>query len=132
VITYGTAAWHTPQRLRKGSVVQTIQKVQNKGLQAVARAYRATLIRKLKKEVLVPLINIYYSELRARHIRRIYSSLAKVFIQEQYKIIRGRLRRRRRKRAQPGQGSVTQEKIDWARQREQEYGCQRRKAVLTE
>jgi hypothetical protein len=28
--------------------------------------------------------------------------------------------------------SVTQERIDWARQREQEYGCQSRKAVLTE
>jgi hypothetical protein len=34
----------------------------------VARAYRATLIRELEKEVLVPLIDIYYSELRARHI----------------------------------------------------------------
>jgi hypothetical protein len=48
----------------------------------VAGAYRATPIKELKKEVLVPLINIYYSELRARHIRRTYSSLAKVFIQE--------------------------------------------------
>jgi ribose 1,5-bisphosphokinase PhnN len=67
----------------------------------VARAYRATLIKELKKKVLVPLINIYYSELRARHIQRTYSSLAKVFIQEQYKIIRRRLRRRRRQRAQP-------------------------------
>jgi hypothetical protein len=28
--------------------------------------------------------------------------------------------------------SVTQGKIDWSRQREQEYGCQGRKAVLTE
>jgi hypothetical protein len=78
----------------------------------VARAYRATLIRELKKEVLVPPINIYCSELRARHIQRTYSSPARVFIQEQYKIIKERLRQRRRKRAQPGQGSVTQEKID--------------------
>jgi hypothetical protein len=78
----------------------------------VAGAYRATPIRELEKEVLVLLIDIYCSELRARHIRRTYSSPAGVFIQEQYKIIRGRLRRRRRKRAQPGQGSVTQEKID--------------------
>jgi hypothetical protein len=67
----------------------------------VAGAYRATLIRELEKEVLVLFINIYYSELRARHIRRTYSSLARVFIQEQYKIIKGRLRRRRRQRAQP-------------------------------
>jgi ribose 1,5-bisphosphokinase PhnN len=67
----------------------------------VAGAYRATPIRKLKKKVLVPLINIYYSKLRARHIRRTYSLLAEVFIQEQYKIIRERLRQRRRQRAQP-------------------------------
>jgi hypothetical protein len=98
----------------------------------VAEAYRATLIKELKKKVLVPLIDIYYNELRARHIQRTYSLPARVFIQEQYKMIRRRLRQRRKKRAQPGQGSVTQEKIDWARQREQEYGCQSRKAVLTE
>jgi hypothetical protein len=63
VITYGAAAWLTPERLGKGAVVQAIQKVQNKGLQAVAGAYRATLIKELKKEVLVPPINIYYSKL---------------------------------------------------------------------
>jgi hypothetical protein len=70
--------------------------------------------------------------IRVLHIRRTYSSPARVFIQEQYKMIRGRLRQRRKKKAQPGQVSGTQEKIDWARQREQEYGCQSRKAVLTE
>jgi hypothetical protein len=57
---------------------------------------------------------------------------AGVFIQEQCKMIRGRLRRRRRQRAQPAPVSVTQEKIEWARQREQEYSCQSKKAVLTE
>jgi hypothetical protein len=35
-----------------------------------------------------------------------------VFIQEQCKMIRGRLRQRRRQRAQPAQVSVTQEKIE--------------------
>jgi hypothetical protein len=67
----------------------------------VAEAYRATPIKELEKEVLVPPIDIYYSELRARHIRRTYFLLAGVFIQEQCKIIRERLRRRRKKRAQP-------------------------------
>jgi hypothetical protein len=57
-----------PERSGKGPVVQAIQKVQNKGLQAVAGAYRATLIRELEKEVLVSLIDIYCSELCARHI----------------------------------------------------------------
>jgi hypothetical protein len=54
----------------------------------VAGAYRVILIRELEKKVLVPPIDIYYSKLWARHIRRTYSSPAGVFIQEQYKIIR--------------------------------------------
>jgi hypothetical protein len=65
----------------------------------VAGAYRATLIRELEKEVLVLFINIYYSKLCARHIRRTYFLLTRAFIQEQYKMIRERLRRRRRQRA---------------------------------
>jgi hypothetical protein len=68
VITFGAAAWLTPKRSGKGAVVQAIQKVQNKGLQAMAGAYRATLIKELKKKVLVLLINIYCSKLCARHI----------------------------------------------------------------
>jgi hypothetical protein len=62
--------------------------------------YCATLIKELKKEVLVTLINIYYSKLCVRHIQRTYSLPARVFIQKQYKVIRERLRQRRRKRAQ--------------------------------
>jgi hypothetical protein len=81
----------------------------------VAGAYRATPIRELEKEVLVLSIDIYCSELRVRHIRRTYSSPAGVSIQEQYRMIIERLRRRRKKRAQPAQKSVTQERIDWAR-----------------
>jgi hypothetical protein len=107
VITYRAAAWHTPKRSDKGPVVQAIQKVQNKGLRAVAEAYHATLIRELEKEVLVLPINIYYSKLCAKHIQRTYSSPAGVFIQKQYRIIRERLRQRRRKTAQPAQISVT-------------------------
>jgi hypothetical protein len=80
VITYRAAAWLTSERSEKGAVVQVIQKVQNKGLQAVAGAYRATLIKELEKEVLVLLINIYYSKLCARHIQRTSSLLTKVFI----------------------------------------------------
>jgi hypothetical protein len=64
----------------------------------MAGAYCATPIKELKKKVLVFLIDIYYSKLCVRHIRRTYSSPAEVFIQEQCKMIRGRLRRRRRQR----------------------------------
>jgi hypothetical protein len=46
----------------------------------MAGAYRATPIKELEKEVLVPLIDIYYSKLYVRHIRRIYSSPAREFI----------------------------------------------------
>jgi ribose 1,5-bisphosphokinase PhnN len=67
----------------------------------VAGAYHSILIKELEKKVLVSLINIYYNKLCVRHIRRIYSLLARVFIQEQYKIIKKRLRQRRRKTAQP-------------------------------
>jgi hypothetical protein len=67
----------------------------------VTGAYRATLIRELKKEVLVLFIDIYYSKLCAKHIPRTYSLLTKVFIQKQYKIIKKRLRQRHRQRAQP-------------------------------
>jgi hypothetical protein len=56
-------AWHTPERSGEGPVVQAIQKVQNKGLRAVAGAYRTTLIRELKKKVFVSLIDIYYNKL---------------------------------------------------------------------
>ena len=52
-------------------------------------------------------------------------------------MIRGRLRRQRRKRAQaiqkqPNQASVAQERLNWVKQRELEYGSQGRKAVLSE
>jgi hypothetical protein len=86
-------------RIYNYKLFQAIQKVQNKGLRAVAEAYCATPIKELEKEVLVLPIDIYCSKLRARHIRRTCSFLAGVFIQEQYKIIRERLKQRRRKRA---------------------------------
>jgi hypothetical protein len=57
-----------------------ISKIQNSRLRLVAGAYRATLIRELEKEVLVPLVNIYCRELCARLIRRTYSSLVGRYI----------------------------------------------------
>ena len=82
----------------------------------------------------IPLINIYYSKLCARHIRRTYTSLVSVFIQEQCSTISRRIRRKchgRRNQERPSI-SVAQERIKWARQREQEYSGQSKKAVLTE
>ena len=94
-------------------MAQAIQKIQNKGLRAVAGAFRATPIRELEREVFIPLINIYYSKLCARHIRRTYTSLVSVFIQEQCSMISRRIRQKhygRRNHEQPSK-SVTQERI---------------------
>jgi hypothetical protein len=66
----------------------------------VAGAYRATPIRELEKETLVPPIDIYRSELRALHLRRTYSSPVGDFIRAQCNTIRGRLQRRRIRRTQ--------------------------------
>ena len=91
VITYGAAAWLSPKHPGKSVVVQAISKVQNKGLRGVAGAYRATPIRELEKEVLVPPVEIYYSKLRARHLRRTYASLVGAFIREQCGVISRRI-----------------------------------------
>ena len=101
----------------------------------MAGAYRATPIRELEKETLVPPIDIYYNELRARHLQRTYSSPVGAFIQRQCSMIRGRLWRRRRQRTGQEQANLVgaaQEKLNWAIQREQEHGRQGRKAILSE
>ena len=131
-ITYGVAAWCSTKRPGKGPVAQAIQKIQNKGLRAVAGAFRATPIRELEREVFIPPIDIYYSELYARHIRRTYTSPVGAFIQEQCSTISRRIRRKSRGRRNQERQSVAQERIEWARQREQEHGNQSKKAVLTE
>jgi hypothetical protein len=84
--------------------------------------------------VFIPLINIYYNKLCVRYIRRTYASLVGAFIQEQCSTISRRIRRKRRGRGNQERPSksVAQERIEWARQREQEYGGQSKKAVLTE
>ena len=46
----------------------------------MAGAFRATLIRELEKETFIPLIDVYYNELRAKHLQRTYSSQAGRFI----------------------------------------------------
>ena len=131
-IIYRVAAWCLTKWPRKGLVAQVIQKIQNKGLRAVAGAFRATLIRELEREVFIPPINIYYSKLYARHIRRTYTSPVGAFIQEQCSTISRRIRRKSRGRRNQERQSVAQERIEWARQREQEHSNQSKKAVLTE
>ncbi len=80
MIIYRVVAWHNLEQWGKGSIVQAISKVQNQGLRAVVEAYWATPIRELEKEVLIPLIDIYYSEICAQHLQRIYSSSVSNFI----------------------------------------------------
>ena len=117
--------------------MHTIKTLQNHGLRAVAGAYKATPIRELEKEVLVPPIELYCNELRAQHLRRTYSSPVGEFIQNQCKAIRGRLQRRRRPRnkeqgKQATTNCVAQERLQWAERREAELGSRGKKAVLSE
>jgi len=115
--------------------VRAIRKTQNQGLRTVAGAFRATPIRELEKETLVPPIEIYCNELRALHLRRTYSSPVGDFIKDQCRLIRGRLQRRRKTQRRIEQAEpicVAQERLTWATQRELKLGCTGRKAVLTE
>ena len=91
VLTYGAAAWYSPERKGSNPVARTIQTLQNQGLCIVAGAYKATPIRELEKETFIPPIKLYCNELRAQHLRRTYSSLVGDFIRNQCKSIRGRL-----------------------------------------
>ena len=84
---------------------------------------------------MVPPVEIYCKELRARHLRRTYSSSVGNFIKEQCQTIARRLQRQRKGRRQRATGSstsITQEKLAWAEQREQQFGKDNRKAVLAE
>ena len=56
------------------------------------------LIRELERKVFIPLIDIYYSKLYARHIQRTYTSLVGVFIQEQCSMISRRIRQKHHRR----------------------------------
>jgi hypothetical protein len=135
-ITYGAAAWHSPEHKRSKAVMQAIQKIQNQGLRAIAGAYKATPIRELEKETFVPPIDIYCSELRALHLRRTYATPVGDFIRSQCNVIKGRLHRRRQRRAplnkEAGPLCIAQERLNWANQREAELGGLGPKAVLTE
>ena len=69
-ITYGTEAWFEPESTKHSKVVQAISKVQAGGIRVVAGAFRATPVREFEAETYTPPLDVYCSELRARHIRR--------------------------------------------------------------
>ncbi len=91
MITYGAAAWYEPELGKPNKVIRAISKIQASGIRVVAGAYRATPIRELEAETYTPLVDIYCVELRARQIRKIYTSLAGAYIQEQCRMISNRL-----------------------------------------
>ena len=131
-ITYGTEAWFEPESTKHGKVIKAISKVQASGMRVVAGAFRATPIRELEAETFTPPLDIYCSELRARHVRRTYSSLVGTFIKEQCRMISSRLRRRGPWRTVPQVVPVIQEKLDWALKRERTFGTDSKKATLQE
>jgi hypothetical protein len=87
----------------------------------------------LESETFTPPLDIYCSELRARHIRRTYASDVGDYIKGQCRMIASRLRRRDpRRRPVPQIVPVIQEKISWAEERERAFGGEGKKAVLIE
>src|ERR1700742_1917428 len=131
-ITYGTEGWFEPEITKHGKVIQAISKVQASGMRVVAGAFRATPIRELEAETFTPPLDVYCSELRARQIRRTYSSPVGMFIKEQCRMISSRLRRRGPWRIVPQLVPVIQEKLDWALRWERTFGTDSKKAVLQE
>ena len=129
-ITYGTEAWFEPESNKHSKVVQAVSKVQASGMRIVAGAFRATPIRELEAETFIPPLDIYCSELRARHIRRTYSSPVGTFIKEQCRMISSRLRRRGPRRIVLQVVPVIQDKLDWALRRERTLGTDSKKAIL--
>ena len=99
-------------------------------MRIVAGAFRATPIRELEAETFIPPLDIYCSELRARHIRRTYSSPVGTFIKEQCRMISSRLRRRGPRRIVLQVVPVIQDKLDWALRRERTLGTDSKKAIL--
>ena len=131
-ITYGAAAWHSPESQRHNPVIKAISKIQVGGLRTVAGAYRATPTRELEKETFTPPINIICNEIRARHLRRTYDSPVGCYITEQCQAIKSRLRQQKRRQPARDSNVVCQERLNWAKQREQEYGLDSKKAILAE
>jgi hypothetical protein len=113
-------------------VAQEISKVQASGMRVVAGAYRATPIKELETETFTPPLDIYCSELRARHLRRTYASPVGTFIKEQCRMISSRLQRRGPAKSIPLVVPVIQEKLLWAEERARALGSDSRKAVLLE
>jgi hypothetical protein len=79
-MTYGHKAWYTPEQAAHSRVIKKLELIQSSGLRAVAGAFRATPIRELETETFITPLDIHCSELRARHLRRTYSSLVGTFI----------------------------------------------------
>jgi hypothetical protein len=113
-------------------VVKTIRKVQSGGMRVTSGAFRATPIRELEAETLTPPIEVYCAALRAKQIRRIYTSPAGAYIQEQCTMISSRLQRRRPLRVTPTIVPVIQEKLDWVTSRETTLGTESKGAIAKE
>jgi hypothetical protein len=102
-------------------------------MRLVSGAYRATPIRELETETHIPPVDIYCKELRARRIRKIYSSPVGTYIQEQCRMISSRLQRRNPQRTTtPAIVPVIQAKLDWASAREVSLRAQGKRAIAQE
>ena len=101
-------------------------------MRVVSRAFKATFIKELEAETYTSLIDIYYAELQAKHIRKIYASPAGIYIQEQCRMISSRIQRRKPFRITSTIVPIIQEKLGWAGKREAILGTESRKAIAKE
>ncbi len=119
VIAYSTPVWHSLSKVidKPQGIVRKLARVQNKALQKVSRAYRATPIPRLEIETLVPLLNHYLDRLTVNYLSRTKGLAVSREIQEAYATIASCLRHRRRERprgpADPTPRQVLEPWADW-------------------
>lgn len=112
-IAYGAPIWHTPGNAKQGlkGHIKKLQTVQNKCLQIISGAYKATPTLNLEVETFVPPLDLHLNGLVAGHRQRLASSGQLQVIETACRAIRGKLRERRRRPPRPTPG---QAKSRWA------------------
>src|SRR5271166_5889814 len=92
-MTYVAPIWHqlSPSIAKATGPANKLCTIQNKCLQIIARAYKATLIENLETETFVPPIDLYLDERCARYQQRTQSTPVQRYIIEQCNIVQRRI-----------------------------------------
>ena len=92
-MTYAAPIWHqlAPSTTKAARLASKLRTIQNKCLQTIARAYKATLIESLETETFVLLINLYLDKRCACYRQRTQGTLVQSYIIEQCNIVQRRI-----------------------------------------